>query len=303
MIDLFILFRDNLLPIFLIGGAGYALGKVFKITPRALSQVIFYIFSPALVFNLLINNDLNDKDIVTTILFATLLLLGVAALTWLGGRLLKLDRKMMAAVLLTALFMNAGNYGLPVIDIAFGGTALTFATLFFVTSATYTYSAGVVIASSGHTSVLQAMKGLLRLPSIYALILGLIVVRLGIVLPPYIERPVTMLSGASIPAMLVLLGLQFVNIKWDGQLRPLVMVSAIRLLVAPLLALGLAHLFGMTGPAYQATILEAGMPTAVLTTVLATEFDCKPSFVTTVVIATTLLSPLTLTPLLYFLGA
>ena len=303
MIDLFILFRDNLLPIFLIAGAGFALGKVFKITPRALSQVIFYIFSPALVFNLLINNDLNDKDIVTTILFATLLLLVVAALTWLGGRLLKLDRKMMAAVLLTALFMNAGNYGLPVIDIAFGATALTFATLFFVTSATYTYSAGVVIASSGHTSVLQAIKGLLRLPSIYALILGLIVVRLGIVLPPYLERTVTMLSAASIPSMLVLLGLQFVNIKWDGQLRPLVMVSAIRLLVAPLLAIGLARLFGLTGPAYQATVLEAGMPTAVLTTVLATEFDCKPSFVTTVVIATTLLSPFTLTPLLYFLGA
>jgi len=45
------------------------------------------------------------------------------------------------------------------------------------------------------------------------------------------------------------------------------------------------------------------MPTAVLTTVLATEFDSQPSFVTTVVFVTTLLSPLTLTPLLYFLGA
>ena len=180
MIDLFILFRDNLLPILLIAGAGFALGKVFKITPRALSQVIFYIFSPALVFHLLTDNDLNNKDIVITILFATVLLVILAGLTWLGGKLLKLDRKMMAAVLLTALFMNAGNYGLPVIDIAFGGTALAFASLFFVTTATYTNSVGVVIASSGHTSVLKAIKGLLRLPSIYALFLGIIIVRLGV---------------------------------------------------------------------------------------------------------------------------
>ena len=76
-----------------------------------------------------------------------------------------------------------------------------------------------------------------------------------------------------------------------------------RLLVAPLLAIGLSRIFGLTGPAYQATVLEAGMPTAVLTTVLATEFDCLPSFVTTVVFVTTILSPLTLTPLLYILGA
>jgi predicted permease len=44
------------------------------------------------------------------------------------------------------------------------------------------------------------------------------------------------------------------------------------------------------------------MPTAVMTTVIATEFDIHPSFVTTVVTATTLLSPLTLTPLLAILG-
>jgi len=36
---------------------------------------------------------------------------------------------------------------------------------------------------------------------------------------------------------------------------------------------------------------------------LSTEFDTEPSFVTSVVFTTTLLSPLTLTPLLAYLGA
>jgi predicted permease len=43
------------------------------------------------------------------------------------------------------------------------------------------------------------------------------------------------------------------------------------------------------------------MPTAVVTTVLALEFDVEPSFVTNVVVVTTALSPLTLTLLIAFL--
>ena len=45
------------------------------------------------------------------------------------------------------------------------------------------------------------------------------------------------------------------------------------------------------------------MPWAVLSTILATEYDAEPVFVTTAVFVSTLLSPLTLTPLLLILGA
>jgi predicted permease len=45
------------------------------------------------------------------------------------------------------------------------------------------------------------------------------------------------------------------------------------------------------------------MPSAVICIVLATEYDVEPTFVTSVVFLTTLLSPLSLTPLLAYLGA
>jgi predicted permease len=69
------------------------------------------------------------------------------------------------------------------------------------------------------------------------------------------------------------------------------------------LAILLLPLFGLTGVARQAITIQAGMPAAVLTTALATEFNSDPAFVTAAVFLTTLLSPLTLTPLLSFLGA
>ena len=111
-----------------------------------------------------------------------------------------------------------------------------------------------------------------------------------------------MAGNAAIPSMLLLMGLQFHNISWQGQWRAVSLASGLRLLVAPILAIGISVLFRFHGAARQAAILELAMPTAVLSTVLATEYDVEPAFVTSVVFITTILSPFTLTPLLAYLG-
>jgi predicted permease len=301
--ELLALFFNNLFPILLVASIGFALTKFLKINPRPLSQVIFYVFSPILVFKLITGSQLSNHDILETLLFAILLMVCVGTISWIIGGMLKFDRKTLAAVLITTMFMNAGNYGLPLTDFAFGKAALAFASVFFVINAMFTNTVGIVIASSGSMSVLKAIKGLVKFPAIYALVFGIIFLQFGWQLPFGLDRTVTLLSNAAIPCMLVLLGMQLVNIHLNGRLVPLILTSSVRLLVAPLIAIGLTRLFGMTGPAYQAVVLEAAMPVAVMTTILATEFDAEPTFVTAAVLVTTLLSPFTLTPLLAFLGA
>jgi len=297
------LFLNNLGPILLASAAGFLVSKWLKLNPRTLSQLIFYIFSPCLVFKLLASSTLDGQDIVRTVAFAVLTMLILGLLTWGLGRLMGLERRLLAAVLIATLFMNAGNYGLPLTQFAFGESALSHASLFFVCTSLLTNSLGIVIASSGRMGLLASIKGLVRFPAIYALALGLLFNRTGWELPTPISRSVEMLAGAAIPAMLILLGMQFTNMRWDGQPRALALVTGLRMLVAPALALGLAFLMGVQGTARQALVIESSMPTAVLTTVLATEFDIYPTFMTTAVFLTTLLSPLTLTPLLAFLGA
>ncbi len=303
MSELFTLFFNNLFPILLVAGIGFALAKWLNINPRPLSQVVFYVFSPVLVFKLIMNSQLSNQDILRTLAYALILFICVGLLTWLIGGVLRFDRRTMAAVLITAMFMNAGNYGLPLTSFAFGEQALAFASIFFVINAVLTNTVGIVIASSGSMSIPNAIKGLVKFPAIYALSLGILFLQFGWKLPTGLDRTVTLLSNAAIPCMLVLLGMQLVNIRLDGHIKPLILTSSMRLLIAPAVAFGLTRLFGMTGPAQQAVVLEAGMPVAVLTTILATEFDAEPTFVTTAVLVTTLLSPLTLTPLLAFLGA
>jgi predicted permease len=55
---LFATFANNLLPILLLSGAGLLLGKAIAIDSRALGRVVFYVFSPILVFNLLLHVEL-----------------------------------------------------------------------------------------------------------------------------------------------------------------------------------------------------------------------------------------------------
>lgn len=297
------LFTANLLPIFLIVGASFLFGRYTGVSPRPLSQLVFHLFSPCLLFTLLTTNRLSGDEISRVMLFAVSCTLIIGGLTFLIGAGFRLERRMLAGVMLATMFMNAGNFGLPVVLFAFGEVALSYASLYFVTSAILAYTLGSVIASLGSVNLLGALTNLLKVPSVYALALALIFLATGWQVPVPLERTFKLLGDASIPSMLVLLGLQLQTAVWSNHSLPMTLASGMRLLVSPFVALLLIPLFGLAGPARQALVLEAAMPTAVLTTVLATEFNAEPSFVSATVLATTLLTPLTLTPLLAFLGA
>ncbi|MFC1936358.1 AEC family transporter [Chloroflexota bacterium] len=302
MTALLSLFTNNLLPIFLTAGAGYLLSRYTELDARTLSRTIFYLFSPCLVFNVLTANQLEGGDSLRITTYAVVFTLLIGVITLLIGLALKLERRILVAVLITSMFTNAGNFGLSLNNFAFGDDAFAYASLYFVMSGMMIYTLGVLIASMGNAGIKQAILGLLRLPTVYAVILALIFNNLGWGLPVPVERSVTLLGQAAIPSMLVLLGMQLKYADLSANKLPLLLANGMRILVAPLLAIGLSVIFGLAGPARQAGITEAAMPTAVMTTVLATEFDIHPAFVTTVVTTTTLLSMVTLTPLLAFLG-
>jgi hypothetical protein len=301
--ELFFLFSNNILPIFLAAGAGFLVARYLGVTPRAVSRIAFYIFSPCLVFMLLTSGQLDGDDITQMAAFAAASILIMGAITALIARLLGFERSFMVALLITVMFANAGNYGLSLTLFAFGEQAVAHASIYFVTSAFLVYTLGVVLASWGHSDLKTALLGVFKVPVIYAVIFALIYNWFEWQLPLPVDRTISLLSEAAIPVMIVLLGIQLYNAKISREIYKVGLSSGLRLVVFPLLAIGLASIFRLEGTAYQAGVVESAVPTAVLTTVLATEYDLEPSFVTTAVVVSTLISPLTLTPLLAYLGA
>jgi predicted permease len=271
---------------------------------RSISRVVFYLFSPCLLFDLLVASQFEGGEMLRMAGFTLVSILAVGVITWVLGRLMRLERKMMAAVLLCTLTINAGNYGLSLNLFAFGEEALAHASLFFVTTAVVTYTVGAAVASMGRTSLADSLWDLLKIPVVYVVPLALIFMYLKWELPLPLSRSVTLLGDAAIPGMLLVLGLQLQNVQRARNNMPaLILANGMRLLGGMGVGLLFAPLFGLGGMAYNAGVLESSMPTAVLATILATEYEAEPAFVTTVVFTTTLLSPLTLTPLLSILGA
>ena len=295
-------FANNILPIILLGGAGFVLGKVLHVDPRGLGRVVFYIFSPVLIFDIMINSQLKLVEAAGVIGFTTSIVLAVGVITYIFGKLLKVERTALISILITSMFANTGNYGLPLVSFAFGEKALSYAGIYFITTTVLFYSLGVLLASLGHMDFKSAILGLFKVPMLYALFLALIVKSLHWELPLALQRTVDLASGGTIPVMLVLLGLQMTKVEFSNNLRALQLSVGVRLLIAPVLALLMTALFGIQGFARQGAITQASMPSMVSATVLATEYHLDSKLIAAVVFVSTLLSPLTLTPLLVFLG-
>jgi hypothetical protein len=300
-VSLLRIFLENLLPVMLLAGIGLLLQRLFNIDPRPLSQVVFYAFSPALVFNLLIKIPFEVAEMVRMAVFVVVLLAVLAGIAWGLARALGLSRTMTSALVLCVTFMNAGNLGLPITQLAFGEVTLAWATVFFSTTALAANSAGAWIAGLGRTGASRAFVGLLKVPAVYAIPLALILRSLSLTLPPLLAVPVEMLAVAAIPSMLLLLGMQLGRNGRPTRPGLLALTVSLRLLVSPALAWGFSGLLRLPPAAAQASILEAAMPSAVLASILASQYDVEPEFVSGAILLTTILSPLTLTPILHFL--
>src|SRR3990172_1041525 len=295
-------FANNILPIILLSAAGFALGKLLHIDSRSLGRVVFYVFSPVLIFDLLIQNQLEIREAAVVIAFALAFILTMGVVTLILGRFLKLERPALISILITTMFANTGNYGLPLVSFAFGEQALSYAGIYFVTTTFLFYTLGVLLASLGHMNIREAALGLFRIPTMHAVLLAVIINTWNVQIPEPITRSIYLAAGGTIPVMLILLGVQLTRLEFSGNLRALQLSVSLRLILAPLAALLFAALFGLQGFTRQAGVTQASMPSMVSATVLATEYDLDSKLVTAVVFISTLLSPFTLTPLLVFLG-
>jgi malate permease and related proteins len=132
--------------------------------------------------------------------------------------------------------------------------------------------------------------------------LAVIFIRTGWTLPSPIQKTVDLVATGAVPIMLILLGLELHKVEWTQNVRALTIPTFCRLLVGPVIGILIAGLFGLNTPARKEGIVQAGMPSAIMTTILATEYKLDLSLVTAIIFIGTILSPLTLTPLIYFLG-
>ncbi|WP_261664551.1 AEC family transporter [Deinococcus sp. Marseille-Q6407] len=283
-----------LLPVILVAGLGALLASRFPIDQQSISRITLYLLSPALVLDVVLKTPVQAGEALqlgTAYLLTSLLCL---ALGWLfgWGRPDAERRSLSAAVGI----WNSGNMGLPIALFTFGQAGFERATLLFLASFVGMYVFGPLVYTLGRpsTDLRAAVGGIARLPALWVALLAVILRALHLTLPEGLSRGVSLLSQATLPMVLLALGLQLGAGGWPRLTQSLWLGTAGRLIGGPLIGYAAGKALGLDAQNLQVLVLSASMPTAVNALLIAREYGADTDTVAGVATLSTLGSVLTI---------
>lgn len=300
------IFLNVCAPIFLTVGAGWLLDRKFKLHLESMVKLNIYLMVPAFIFTKVLSTELGGGDALKIVGFTLCMIFLMFAGSRLAGALFKMPEKQRQSLSLATMFYNSGNYGLPLVALAFGQQATAVQIYVLATMNVSTYTVGLFLAQShGETEVShrKALMKVLRQPTLYALLLGVLCKTFDAPVQAitWLWEPLDLIQAGLIGFALVTLGVQMSQTRPAPFRAPLWSALALRLAIAPALAIPLAVAFGFPKEVAASLILSAAAPTAVNTALLAHEFGGDLSFSTSAVYYSTLASMMTTTLLVYLL--
>ncbi len=290
---------NTVLPVALVVFSGYLLGKRIPMDLTTLSRLTLYLLVPALIFDAMYRAEYSREGLVGLALGFTLTyLLLFLAITGMA-RLLGLPPEAAKSLLVCSLFPNSGNMGLSLVYFALGEEGLRRAVVYFILSSVVMFGLGPAFIRGG--SLKEGLLFTLRLPLFYTLLLGLLLKALGVSLPFRLDEGVRLMGQAAIPVLLLTLGMQMSQTRFQvGAFEGV--ASSLRLLVAPLLAYGVGFILGLPRLEHQVLVLQSATPVAVNAFLLTREFGGEALRVARSVVVSTFLAFLTIPLFLLLIG-
>lgn len=307
-------FTTAVLPIVVMAGTGYALGVAGDVDVGPLNTVALYVLVPALTFHSLVTTTLSGTTVAKIgvgVLVYTVAMMGIATVV---GRFVGVSESLLSVLVLASAFPNSGFYGIPLSRFAFGDVGETAAVIYLTAQNLLVYTLGVYVASRGSGSGGRAAAGeIFRLPLVYAAVAAVLARWAGTVPPAgsSLMATVEAMGDASIPLMLVILGVQLANTRLTALSRVAV-PTALKLGVAPVVGLGIALALAFDDPTVaRVFVVECATPAAVIPLVLVIEYSdaeasgglTAPEYMSTVIFVTTAASVVVLTVLVSLLQA
>ena len=276
------------LPIFMLMGIGFALDRVFNLDVRTLTRVSFYVILPALLFHVTYSAEIRLVELAGLAGFIVVFLLILGVVSY-GVFSLPRLREYRAPLVMASLYINAANYGIPLMELAFGPEAvIVTGTMIMVASGLLITGMVLLYSSDAEQGVLHSLINLIKMPVVWGIALGFLFRGFGLTLPGPFAVVIDRLQVSVVAIGLIMLGAQLSKTDFTGEMRPVYAVMAMRFIAGPLVAAGLLLIFPFEPPFNQALIVAAAMPAAVNNYVLAAEFDQSPDLVSRVVFWTTL---------------
>lgn len=299
--DLFLI----ILPVLIIFTIGFIGQKLIGFDIKSISTAALYLMSPFLAFRTFFTNPLT-MDYLYIVIFCLVLTVVLFIIVWGTGLIMKATRPELSAMVLGGVFMNSGNYGAPVVLFAFGAVGFDYAVIMMVFQSLLMNTVGIFFASLGgkeKATLKQSLNRVIRMPLIYAAVAGVLFQVFSITLPKALMEGISLVADASIPTVMLVLGMQLAAISRKKVAYKYVSaVTIIRMVASPLVAAAILYFMPVNDLLRSVIILQAAMPAAANTTMFALQFGTEPDLVSFTTFITTIISIFTIPIVLLLLG-
>jgi predicted permease len=261
-------------------GAGWLLGRRGTLGTGGLpvmGRICFTVATPCLLFTTVAHANLHlllSRSALVAAVTASacaLVAIVVLALFW---------RRAASDVVVGALaasYVNAGNLGLPLAVYLLGDAVAVVPPLLFqlLVIAPIAFTVLDTHRATSSPGLVGIAAQTLRNPIIVGSLSGLLLAALPWTLPAILFGPFTLIGAAAAPLALLLFGMSIAAPRAGGEAtrrRELVLVTVLRTVVSPCLALLLGHVLGLHGAALLTVVTMAALPTAQNVLVYATQY-------------------------------
>ena len=279
-------------PIFLIVMFGYIYAKFEQPDMQIINRMILRLLVPALIFSVMSAKDFQMAIYADLALAALGVILSSGLVAYIMSRLMGFKWSTFVPPMM---FSNWGNIGIPLIVFTFGQDALNAAVILFIVGNIVHFTVGIVLMSGRFD-----LKEFVTTPVIIAFFLGLLVNNVAMPIPDFVIKPIDMMGQASIPLMLVSLGVRLQSVQWND-MKIAFVAAVLGPIIGVLVAYSFANLIELNEIQTKQLLLFGALPPAVMNYMFAEQYDLEPEKVASIVLLSNLLSVVTYFILLFYI--
>ncbi len=298
------------IPIFLVMVVGYLLRKLHILDEhfvKTLNTFNFKVSLPVLLFTDLSSSDFFSVWDTKYVLYCFLVTLGCIIVIWIIAGIFYPNKDRLGEFVQGSFRSSAAVLGIAFIQNIYGNSGM--APLMIIgTVPLYNVAAVFILSFTGpaahgldKASLKSALKGVITNPVIIGIFLGMIVSACKISMPFILSKTLNNISVLATPLALIALGAGFEGRKALKQIVPTSVATFIKLVLLPLIFLPIAVAMGFTGEKLVAILVMLGSPTTVSSYIMAKNMKHEGVLTSSIVVATTFLSSVTLTAYLFLL--
>ncbi|MBL0708752.1 MAG: AEC family transporter [Sulfurimonas sp.] len=289
---------ENFALIFVAMLIGYIINKrnIFpKNTPIILNRFVLYISLPALVL-LKVPQLTFSFEIVIPIIIAWSVMGVSAVVVFLFCKSMSFSKEVTGALMLVAVLGNTSFVGIPVIQAYFGNSALPYAVIYdqlgsFIALSTYGTFISTYYSNENSVDIKAILKKIFTFPPFLFLFISMFFI--GQTFNPVVISVLESLAQTIVPLALVAVGLQLRFKLPPEDIKPFLGALGVKLILSPLIAIGIASIFFWEGEVVLISIMEAGMGPMITAGALASMAGLAPRLSSAIVGYGILLSFLT----------